>query len=53
MKINYFSIHKNKKPKKPKYSHPLSKQQKEGIIKCIELFFKMSNELRAKMNEDN
>ena len=43
---NYFQVHKNIKPKKAKYSDPLSKQQKEGIIECYKLFSEMSNKLR-------
>lgn len=39
-KVNYYSIHKNKKPKKLKYSSFYTKQEKENIQKCFEDFTK-------------
>lgn len=38
MKSNYFTIHKNKNPKKAKYSSSLTKSQKIGIEKCYNYF---------------
>jgi hypothetical protein len=40
MKKNYFTVHKNKKPKKIKYSSFYTKQEKENIQKCFEDFTK-------------
>lgn len=34
MKENYFNVHKNKKPKKLKYSKPYSKTEKEQLEIC-------------------
>jgi len=38
MKQNYFTIHKNKKPKKAKYSSPYTKKQRESIERLIQDF---------------
>ena len=38
MKSNYYTIHKNKKGKKAKYSKPYSKLQLQNMEKCT-LFF--------------
>ena len=38
MKTNYFTIHKNKKPKKSKYSKRYSKQQQQQFNILTEYF---------------
>jgi len=38
MKPNYFTIHKNKNPKKLKYSKPYTKLEKENIEELMEFF---------------
>lgn len=52
-KKNYYQIHTNKKPKKAKYSDPLSKQQKQKIRDCYELLMRMSSELNAHITHVN
>lgn len=36
--MNYFSIHKHKKPKKAKYSKPYSKFQLKKMEECTQFF---------------
>jgi len=36
--MNYFQIHKNKKPKKAKYSKPYNKKQLQVIRELIDFF---------------
>lgn len=38
MKLSYFSIHKNKKPKKAKYSKRYSRFQLKKIEECTQFF---------------
>jgi len=38
MKSNYYTIHKNKKGKKAKYSKPFSKLQLQKIEECNQFF---------------
>jgi hypothetical protein len=40
MKLNYFTIHKNKKPKKAKYSKPYSRFQLQKMEECTQYFIK-------------
>lgn len=42
MKPNYFTIHKNKKPKKLKYSKPYSKLELKQMNEISEFFSKAS-----------
>lgn len=51
MKPNYFTIHKNKKPKKPKYSKPFSKLEYENIEKMTNYFMKEIEVLKLKLVE--
>lgn len=46
---NYFQIHKNKKPKKAKYSDFYTKQQKIGISKAITYFDEQTSILKLKL----
>lgn len=46
---NYYSIHKNKKPKKAKYSKPYTKTQIQKMREMTDLFIRMSDELKAKI----
>ena len=49
MKSNYFTIHKNKNPKKAKYSKPYSKLQLQKMEECTQYFI---NEIeKLKINE--
>lgn len=48
----YFIIHKNKKPKKAKYSNPLTKQQKIGIEKCFVYFKEQMKLLKLKIKKN-
>lgn len=48
--LNYFTIHKNKKPKKAKYSD-ITASQKIGIEKCL-AFFKEQTELLKKQKDE-
>lgn len=47
MKTNYFTVHKNKKPKKVKYSKPYTKLEKENMEKCFEYFSKRIELIRG------
>ena len=47
MKTNYFTVHKNKKPKKAKYSNPYTKLEKENMEKCFEDFSKRIELIRG------
>ncbi len=38
MKTNYYTIHRNKQPKKAKYSKPYSKLQLEKMKACKDFF---------------
>ena len=49
MNSNYFTIHKNKKPKKAKYSKPYSKLQLQKMKECTQYFI---NEIQ-KINIDS
>jgi len=40
MKTNYFTVHKNKKPKKAKYFNFYTKIEKQNMEKCFEDFTK-------------
>ncbi len=46
--LNYFQVHKNKKPKKAKYSDNLTITQKIGIEKCLVFFKEQTELLKAK-----
>lgn len=48
MKPNYFTIHKNKKAKKAKYSNPYTKKQRESIEQLSQDFDKAVE--RIKLN---
>jgi len=45
---NYFKIHKNKKPKKLKYSKPYTKLEYKNIQELIDIF---TNEINKIKNE--
>jgi hypothetical protein len=47
MKTNYFTVHKNKKPKKAKYSNPYTKLEKENFENCIQDFNKRIELIRG------
>lgn len=49
MKLNYFSIHKNKKPKKAKYSKPYSKLQLQKMEECTQYFIKAIRQITSKI----
>lgn len=38
MRANYFTVHKNQKPKKAKYSKPYSKLQLQKMEACTQYF---------------
>jgi hypothetical protein len=46
---NYFTIHKNKKPKKAKYSRPYSKLQLQRIMECTRYFFNEIEKIKPKL----
>ena len=60
MRTNYFTIHKNKKPKKAKYSKPYSKLQMQKMEECTQYFlteiekinFQLKNKYNAKRKYD-
>ena len=47
MKSNYFTIHKNKKPKKAKYSKPYSKLQLQKMEECTQYFINEIEKLKT------
>ena len=49
MKTNYFTIHKNKKPKKAKYSKPYSKLQLQKMEECTQYFIQQLKLLKLKI----
>lgn len=46
--LNYFKVHKNKKPKKAKYSEPLTSSEKIAIEKALEFFKGQTKLLKLK-----
>ena len=46
MNSNYFKIHKNKKPKKAKYSKPYSKLQLQKMEECTQYFINEIQKLK-------
>jgi len=44
--MNYYEIHKNKKPKKAKYSSPYTKKQRESIEGLIQDFNRAIEKLK-------
>jgi hypothetical protein len=52
MKLNYFTIHKNKKPKKAKYSNPYSKLQFQKMKECTQYFINEIQKLKTNMDKD-
>lgn len=46
MKINYFTIHKNKSSKKIKYSKPYSKLQLQKMEECTQYFINEIQKLK-------
>jgi hypothetical protein len=46
---NYFIIHKNKKPKKAKYSKPYSKLQLQKMEECTQYFIKTLQLITSKI----
>lgn len=44
--MNYFKIHKNKKPKKLKYSKPYSKLQLKKMEECTQYFINEIKKLK-------
>ena len=51
MKSNYFTVHKNKKPKKVRYSERYTKQEKENIRKAFEYFTEQIELIRIKAKD--
>lgn len=49
MKVNYFKIHKNKKPKKAKYSSFYTKIQKQNLKKMHKVFIEKTELLNQKI----
>ena len=49
MNSNYFTIHKNKKPKKAKYSKPYSRLQLQKIEECTQYFIQQTELLKTKI----
>jgi hypothetical protein len=47
MRTNYFTIHKNKKSKKAKYSNPYTKTERESMDKFFEDFTKRIELIRG------
>ena len=45
--MNYFQIHKNKKPKKAKYSKPYSKLQLQKMEECTQYFINEIEKLKT------
>ena len=50
MKTNYWTIHKNKKPKKAKYSKPFTKKQYEIMAKMTDWFTSESIKIRNEIH---
>ena len=50
MKTNYWTIHKNKKPKKAKYSKPFTKKQYEIMAKMTDWFTEDSIKIRNEIH---
>ena len=50
MKTNYWTIHKNKKPKKAKYSKPFTKKQYEIMAKMTDWFTEESIKIRNEIH---
>lgn len=46
MKTNYFTVHKNKKPKKAKYSKPYSKLKLQKMEECTQYFINEIKKLK-------
>jgi len=51
MKTNYFTVHKNKKPKKLKYSKPYSKLQLQKMEECTQYFINETIKLKKRLIE--
>ena len=49
MHSNYFTIHKNKKPKKAKYSKPYSKLQLQKMEMCTQYFLQEIQKIKKKL----
>ena len=49
MKPHYYTIHKNKKTKKAKYSKPYSKLQIKRIEECAEYFLNEIKKMKYKL----
>lgn len=49
MKTNYFTVHKNKKPKKFKYSKPYSKLQLQKMEECAQYFLTEIEKIKQKL----
>ena len=49
MKNNYYSIHKNKSPKKIKYSKPYSKQQLKAMRELEDYFMIEVEKIKLKL----
>jgi len=48
---NYFEVHKNKKPKKAKYSKPYTKLQYNKMQLLVDFFTKESKKIRKKIDK--
>jgi hypothetical protein len=51
MKANYFTVHKNQKPKKAKYSKPYSRLQLQKIEECTQYFINETIKLKKRLKE--
>jgi hypothetical protein len=49
MNLNYFIIHKNKKPKKAKYSKPYSRLQLQKMEVCTQYFLTEIEKIKQKL----
>ena len=50
MKVNYFTVHKNKEPKKAKYSKPYSSDELKQMDIYIEYFKERIKKTRESIN---
>lgn len=51
MKPNYFTVHKNKIPKKAKYSKPYSKLQLQKMQECTQFFIDETNKIKKLLSQ--
>ena len=46
-RLNYFQVHKNKSPKRAKYSNPYTRIQLQKMAECMQIFIKMAENLKG------